>query len=469
MSRKEKIAEVYGSIRQRREKSRITSYDKRKSNLGKLLEAIYSNEKTILTALKSDLNKSFTEGKIIEFYPVVSEIKHALHNLKKWMSPQRVSTPITQFGSRSKIIYDPKGLALIMSPWNYPFLLSMSPVVSAIAAGNSIILKPSEKSKNTSGMLKDLLAKVFTEDEVAVIEGGQYEAEELLKLKFDHMFFTGSPKVGKLVMEAAAKQLTSVTLELGGKSPVIVDGTYDIVKTAKRIAWGKLINAGQTCIAPDYLIVKESLKNKLADEIINQFKKQYNVDGNFYKSEEYSRIINKEHTERFKTYLENEKVAGSLLKFGGNVLRDEKYVEPTVLIDVKPDNPVMEEEIFGPLLPVITYKEIEDVVSIIKHNPNPLSLYIFSRNENFISYILEECPSGGVVVNDTLLHFANANLPFGGIQNSGIGKAHGHYGFLEFTNQRAVVRQSRWTPASLIYPPYVKWKQRLADIIVKYF
>ena len=445
------------------------SYKQRKDKLKKLLKVIYAEQDNILTALKSDLNKSFTEGKIIEIYPVVSELKHTLRNLKEWMRDKRVYTPLTMFGARSRIVNDPKGLVLVISPWNYPFLLSIGPIVLAIAAGNRVILKPSEKSPATSSALKQLLLKVFDENEVAVIEGDQTASQALLKLKFDHIFFTGSPAVGKIVMEAASKQLTSVTLELGGKSPVIVDGTYDLKTTAKRIAWGKLINAGQTCISPDYLLVKEEVSELLVEEIIKQFKVLYETENNFAESEIYPRIIDEGHTSRIKTIIENEKATGSRLVFDGSVVNEDKYIEPTIFVNVKPGNPIMNEEIFGPLLPVLTYKSGKEVIDIVNQNANPLSLYVFSKNKKFISNILKSCPSGGVTINDVLLHFANPHLPFGGIQNSGIGKAHGKYGFLEFTNRRGIVCQSRFTPVGLLYPPYTKWKQRLTNFIVKYF
>jgi aldehyde dehydrogenase (NAD+) len=465
----EEIERLYSLQSENKSTTYFRPYKERKEKLKNLLKVIYSDQENILSALHSDLNKSYTEGKLIEIYPVLKELKYAIRNLKEWMRPRSVPTPITMFGAKSTIVRDPKGMSLVISPWNYPFILSLSPIISAVAAGNTVILKPSEKSPATSSMLKQILLKVFDEKEVAVIEGDYKTSQTLLSLKFDHIFFTGSPAVGKIVMEAASKHLTSVTLELGGKSPVIVDGTYNLITTAKRIAWGKLINAGQTCIAPDYLLVKEEIAKTLVEEIVTQCKEFYNIKNNFSDSEIYPRIIDDGHTKRISNIIENEKSKGSSIVFGGSVDDKNKYIEPTFFSGVKPGNPIMNEEIFGPLLPVITFKSEKEVVEIVNEYANPLSLYLFSSDKKFVSNILKSCPSGGVTINDTLLHFANPNLPFGGIQNSGIGKSHGEYGFLEFTNQRAIVTQSRFTPVALLYPPYTRWKQKLTDFILKYF
>ncbi len=469
MNSREEIINLYSSQVKNRFHVSAILINERKRKLKIFLDEILRSKTDILSALKADLGKSFTEGQIIEIYPIVKELRHTIKNLERWAKPERVTTPVTLLGSKSRIIKDPKGVVLIISPWNYPFLLSVNPIIHAVAAGNCVILKPSGKSIHTSKMLKELLLKVFPENEIAVVLGDHRDAQTLLELKFDHIFFTGSTSVGKMVMEAAAKNLTPVTLELGGKSPVIIDGTYDIDKTAKRITWGKFINAGQTCIAPDYLLVKEGVEEKIIKSIITHCKNFYEAGDDFSQSKIYPRLISEQHTDKLVKLIDTEKASESEICFGGKFIKNEKFIEPTIFKGVKPDNEIMKEEIFGPILPVITYRTNEEAIDIISRNANPLAMYIFSRNKKFVSEITKNCPSGGVTINDTVLHFANINLPFGGIGNSGIGKSHGRSGFNEFINRRAVLEQSGFSPVSLLYPPYNKWKQKIADLLLKYF
>lgn len=446
---------------------RTTLYE-RKAKLQLLLNKIYDSKETIFEALKSDLGKSFTESQLNEIYPVVSEIKHALRNLRRWMNPQKVATPITMLGSRSKIIFEPKGRALIISPWNYPFLLSVSPLISAIAGGNLAIIKPSEKSKATSQVIKKIVNEVFLEEEVAVILGDHSVGQALLELNFDHIFYTGSTFFGKEVMKAAANHLSSLTLELGGKSPGIIDGTYDLEITAERIAWGKFMNAGQTCIAPDYIVIKQDCLDHFMAALKEKIMKFYSEEGRFDKGSAYARIINEDRVDRLNELILREEEAGGKVVLGGGSKIEEKFIEPTIIVGARLGGPIMTGEIFGPILPILTYNNFDDIVSIVAANPNPLAMYLFSNDKKFVNKTIEKIPSGGVTVNGVLLHFANVQLPFGGIKGSGIGKGHGYSGFREFTNARAVLKQSKITPISLMYPPHTKFKQKLADLITKY-
>lgn len=462
------IERIYELQERRLESVDRTTCPERRAKLQRLLNEIYKSKSSILEALKSDLGKSFTEGEISEIYPVVSEIKHTLRNLNSWMKPKRVRTPLTMFGSRSKILYEPKGLTLIMSPWNYPFLLTISPLISAIAGGNCSIIKPSEKSSATSGIVKKIINEIFLEEEIAVVEGDHIVGSELLKLNFDHIFYTGSTGVGKIVMQAAAKNLTSVTLELGGKSPTIIDGTFNIKLCAERIAWGKFMNAGQTCITPDYVLVKDNIVDEFIKELKKQVAKFYSDNGDFSSSLCYSRLINENHTDRLNETILKEIEAGAKIISGGNSDIDKKFIEPTIITGVAVDGPVMSEEIFGPILPILTYKTFEDIIEVVRKNPNPLAMYIFSDDKKFTSSIINRIPSGGVTLNGVLLHFANTNLPFGGVRGSGMGRSHGHSGFMEFTNERAIVKQSKISPVGLLYPPYTNAKKKLTDFITRY-
>ncbi|MEO8933486.1 MAG: aldehyde dehydrogenase family protein, partial [Xanthomarina sp.] len=351
--------------------------------------------------------------------------------------------------------------------WNYPVNLTFGPLVSAIAAGNTVVLKPSEMTPNTSKLMAKIVSELFDENEIALIEGEVEVSQELLKLPFNHIFFTGSPAVGKVVMKAAAEHLTSVTLELGGKSPTIIDDASNLESTVKRIVYGKFTNAGQTCIAPDYVLLKSDLKEKFTELFKKQVLEFYSE--NPERSESYCRIVNQKHFERLKSYIEEAKTNKSSVVSGGNCNALDNFVEPTLIFNVPEDSKLMQEEIFGPILPVKTYEIIEEAVAYINSKEKPLALYIFSKNKQVIEYVIQNTRAGGTCVNHNLLQFLNHNLPFGGSNNSGIGKSHGIFGFQEFTNQRSVLKQHTLGAVDLLTPPYNNWKQKLVDLTLKWF
>lgn len=446
-----------------------SSANERSVKLKKLLNFIYKNRTEIEKTIYADFGKPPQEVELTEIYVLVNEIKHALRNLKRWMKPSGVPAPLPFLGSSNKIIYEPKGTSLIISPWNYPFQLALSPMVAAIAAGNCVIIKPSEKSPNTSKMIKKIVNKLYNENEIAVIEGGKETAKVLLELPFDHVFYTGGTEVGKIVMKAAAKNLTSVTLELGGKSPTIVDDTANLKDAAEKIVWGKFINAGQTCIAPDYLLVHSSIEKTLLKYLIEAVNKYYYNLDNISECPHYAGIINEKHALKIKKLLRNAVEEGAKIELDGGSINGKKFIAPTILSNVSIDSQIMKEEIFGPLLPVIKYKNESDINKIIERNSKPLALYIFSKHKKFINRIIKENPSGGITINDVVVHYANVNLPFGGVNSSGMGKAHGYFGFKEFSNERGIMEQSKIPLLKMLHPPYNGFKNKIIDLAVKYF
>lgn len=421
----------------------------------------------IREALWNDYRKPAAEVDLTEIFPLTSEIKHVKRDLRTWMNDEYVDTPLALLGSSSWIRYEPKGVCLIISPWNYPLQLALGPLISAIAAGNTAIVKPSESTPHTSALMKKIIAEVFDENEVAVIEGAVETSTALLELPFHHIFFTGAPSIGKIVMRAAAKHLTSVTLELGGKSPTIIDETANLNAIVKRIAWAKFCNNGQICIAPDYILIHESKKKEFVQKLEKQIKKHYGEDVS--QSPDYMRIINERHFQRVKGYLENTVSAGGKVAFGGKMKAEENFIEPTVVTDVPLDSAMMQEEIFGPLLPVLTWKNKEEVIEIINSKEKPLALYIYSRSRKNTKYFIENTTAGGTSINMSGLHFGNMNLPFGGVNNSGIGKSHGHYGFKAFSNARGIYKQ--WLPSAIEFmmPPYNNLKEKMIDLTIKWF
>ena len=367
------------------------------------------------------------------------------------------------------IQYEPKGVVLIITPWNFPFNLTISPLISAIAAGNCSVIKPSELTPHSSKVIADMVNDLFEKKEVALFEGDANVAEALLDEPFHHIFFTGSPKIGSSVMEKAAKHLSTVTLELGGKSPTIVDETANLKDAAQKISWGKFLNCGQICLAPDYVLVQKSVKEKLLDEIKNISIKQFaSGNGSVKDSHNYARIVNKKHFNRLNSLLNETTSFGDKIYMGGNTDVETNFIEPTVLTDVTSDSPVMSEEIFGPILPVITFENIDQVVKAINNKPKPLGLYIFSSNRKNIDFILNNTSAGGTSINDTILHYMHLNLPFGGINNSGFGRTHGEAGFKAFSNQRSILKQSRISPMKLLYPPYTNGVKRMIKLLMKY-
>lgn len=422
-------------------------YNFRKEALKKLRSAVLMHESDLYDALYKDLHKSQFESYATEIGFVLDEIRYSLKQLKKWMKPKRVSSGIISFPAHSRIIHEPLGGILIISPWNYPFQLLAAPLVGAIAAGNTVILKPSEISENAALTIAKLINSTFEREYVHVVTGGANISQKLLELKFNHIFFTGSPRVGRIVMQAAAKNLIPVTLELGGKSPCIIDNGVNLRLTARRIAWGKLLNAGQTCIAPDYLFVHESIKDALIKEIERAIYKFYGKD--LKKSNDYPRIISRPNMERLATLLD-----GANIVFGGHYDINDRFFEPTILDSVTFKLPVMQQEIFGPIFPVITYNDPGELIRQVNSQPRPLALYIFSNDKIFRERLIAEIPAGGVTVNDTIMHIASNKLPFGGVGNSGIGKYHGQYSFNTFTNAKPVVYRGKWPDISLRYAPF---------------
>ncbi len=443
-----------------------TTASQRIQKLEKLHSAVLRRRDEIKKALLADFQKPPVETDLTELGVVLGEIRHTISHLKSWMHPRSVAGNMVLFGTSSEIIYEPKGVCLIISPWNFPFNLTFNPLVSAVAAGNCVILKPSEFVPNSVEMMKEIVAECFSPDEVAMVEGDVSVAQELLDLPFNHIFFTGSPAVGKIVMAAAAKNLASITLELGGKSPVFVDKTADLEHAAAKTIWLKSMNAGQTCIAPDYVLVENSVREQFVKLCAEKIEKFYGKTlAARQASPDYCRIVNHKHFDRVKNLLENAVLAGADVRAGGKHDRRERFLEPTILENIPPDSRIHSEEIFGPLLPIYGFENLEDALKIVNSRPKPLSMYIFSGKKSNIQQILRETRGAGVTINDVGIHFYNQNLPFGGSNNSGIGKAHGEFGFLEFSNSRAVCKQNRIFPlTNLFLPPY---KNRLAKILVE--
>ncbi len=419
----------------------------RKHALEKLYDAIKKNEKEINEALKADLSKSSFETYMCESGLSLSEIAHMIKHTKRYSKPKRVKTPLAQYISKTYKIPSPYGNALIISPWNYPFMLAIEPLADAIAAGNTVVLKPSEFSPHTSAILEKIIKENFAPEYIAVINGGVDVATSLLNEKFDIIFFTGSTRVGQIVMESAAKNLTPCVLELGGKSPCIVEKSADIKLSARRIVFGKYLNAGQTCVAPDYILCDRSIKDELIKALKVEIKCQYGEDP--LNNENYVKIINEKHYQRLLDLIEPEKVV-----CGGKGSQETHRIEPTILDNVSLDDKVMETEIFGPILPIVTYDKYEEVYDIISKHPTPLALYIFSCNKKIINKTLREISFGGGCVNDVVIHLANSSTGFGGVGNSGFGAYHGKVGFDAFTHYKSIVDKKRIIDLPIRYAPY---------------
>lgn len=428
----------------------------RLEQLNLLKKAILDNELALIQALKADLNKPELEAYTSEISLCLAEIKYALNHLKTWLKPQKVTTPLPYLPASSKVYYEPLGVVLIIGAWNYPLQLVIAPLVGAIAAGNCAVLKPSELAVNTSNLLAEIIPKYFDSSLISVVEGGKEITQQLLAEKFDYIFFTGSTQVGKVIMSAAAKQLTPVTLELGGKSPCIVDADTHLQYTANRIVWGKFLNAGQTCVAPDYLLVDKTIKQELLEKIKQTIQEFYGK--NPETSPDYARIINQHHFTRLAELLKTGKII-----VGGETNSKERYIAPTV-IDVTPEDLVMQEEIFGPILPVLEYTNLNEAIAFVNAKPKPLALYFFSNNQQHQQQVLQFTSSGGVCLNDTIVHMAFPGLPFGGVGASGIGKYHGKASFETFSHQKSVLNKSFWFDIKLRYAPYqgkLKFLKRL--------
>ena len=424
-----------------------------------LKKAILEYEQKIHEALSEDLHKSNFESYATEIGITLEEISYHKKHLKRWAKSKKVYTPLFHFLSWSSIHPEPYGTVLIISPWNYPFQLLINPLIGAISAGNCAVLKPAELSEKTSAVLKEMIEKYFPPEYISIFTGGRETNEILLKEKYDYIFFTGSQKLGKIVMQEAAKTLTPVTLELGGKSPCIVDEDANLDIAARRIAWGKFINAGQTCIAPDYLYIHESVKNEFIGKLKEQIHLLFGKD--IQSSPNFPRIINDFHFKRLVGLMNEMKII-----FGGEIDEKEKYISPTILDNITIQDEIMQDEIFGPLLPILTFKKIDEVIFYLHSQPKPLALYYFSSNKKNQKNIISKISSGGVCINDTLMHIANNHLPFGGVGNSGMGQYHGKYSFDTFTHYRAVLKKSTVIDIPIRYAPY-KNKLNLIKKILK--
>jgi aldehyde dehydrogenase (NAD+) len=429
----------------------------------KLNKLVQQHEEEIYDALNRDLNKPHYESMMVETGPFYTEIKHTLKHIREWATPEIVPTSLFNTPGASKIIREPYGNVLIIAPWNYPFQLTFSPLIGAMAAGNCAVLKPSEHAPHTSAIMKKIINQHFDEGYIHVVEGGVKETQELLNERWDYIFFTGGPEVGRIIYQAAAKHLTPVTLELGGKSPCIVHKDANINLAAKRIAWGKWINSGQTCLAPDYLFVHAEVKDKLVDALKNAVNSSYGND--IINSSDYCKIINEKHYNRLKGYLND----GEIL-FGGKYDDEKLKIEPTLLFNPPFHSTVMTEEIFGPILPIYAYNNFDEVIDFVNSREKPLAAYLFSRSNEIQKKFLEQISCGGVTINDTVLHISSSEMPFGGVGESGIGGYHGKYSFDTFSHKKSVLyRGPQPLDNYLRFPPYKQSRFKLMKSLLKRF
>ncbi len=432
----------------------------RKEQLKKLKILIRKNEDKIMEALNRDLGKAKFESYFTEIGFVLEELNHIIKNLHSWARRQKIKTPLTHFPARSYIYREPYGSVLIISPWNYPFQLTLGPLMGALAAGNCAVVMPSGQATYTSDIIKKMICENFSSNYVTVIEGGKEVKQRFLKENIDYIFFTGSTEAGKQVLKTAANNLIPVTLELGGKSPCIIARDSNIELAARRICWGKFINAGQTCVAPDYLLVHKEIKEELIEAIITTI---INFFGEYpEKSADYPRIVNKKHINRLKSLM-----AEGEIVMGGEVNEEEKYIAPTVIDNISWADPIMQEEIFGPLLPVIEYESLENEILRLKDMPKPLALYLFTDNEEVKKKIVNEISFGGGCINDTIMHLASLYLPFGGVGQSGMGAYHGKESFETFSHKKSIVKKYNFLDVNLRYPPYKNKLKKLNGIVKK--
>ena len=436
---KAKIDTVFAQQKDYALELRKSDYRQRLAVLKRFETAFRGALDRIHESAAADFGKPGAEVDLAEIMPVLTELKHVRKHLKEWMKPEPVKVTISMLGTKSKIVKEPKGVTLVVSPWNYPFNLTFGPMMWAIAAGNTVIIKPSEMTPKMSEVIGQIVKEALRPEEVSMFEGEADVASYLTNLPFDHIFFTGSPAVGKHVMAAAAKNLTSVTLELGGKSPVIVDKSANLKKASKSIGWGKFNNNGQTCIAPDYIYVHESIKDKFVAEMTATIKSQYGLGADAGANSDYCRVVNAGHHGRITRLLDDAKAKGGVVLTGGEVATESQFIAPTLIEGMSDDSAIMQEEIFGPLLPIITYSDINEVISYINAKPKPLALYIYSKDNKLTDKVIRETSAGDTCVNQTVMHFLHPNLPFGGVNNSGIGKSGGVWGFRAFTNERSVL------------------------------
>lgn len=461
------INQVFNKHTENKYKQKNTSFEYRKKKLLRIRDLISENEAQIELALEKDFGKHSVESSLTEILPVILMINYHIKNLKKWMSPRKVKSSLLFTGASSYISYEAKGNCLVLSPWNYPFNLSVYPILTAFSAGNTVIVKPSEFTPHTNSIIESLFNKVFDQNEISFINGEVNEANLLLEKPFNHIFFTGSTSVGKIIMNKASEHLASVSLELGGKSPVILDENYSIDEFAKKIVWGKFVNSGQTCVAPDYILVDPLIKKDLVTFLIKYIEESYT--SNPIASKDLCNIITTKHAQRLHSLLTNSVELGAVIEYGGVIDEKNCRFAPTILSNVDVKSDIMNEEIFGPILPIIEIEGLDKKIEFINSKDNSLALYIFSNDKKFIKKVQDNTTSGGLSINETLLHVGHSELPFGGAGKSGIGRYHSHYGFEELSNIRSVFHRKTDFGLSYFYPPYSKQKKKLLHYVMNYF
>jgi len=466
----DRLTELFQKQKEHHLTVRNTTADERRARIRRIRDGVRSRRQEIRDALYADFQKSPEEVDLTEVKSVIDEANFALTHIDDWMASESAPTPPLLTGTSSEVRYEPKGVALIISPWNYPFNLTLGPLIAAIAAGNSVIVKPSEYTSNSSRVMREMIEELFDPREVALVEGAVETSQALLDLPFDHFYFTGSPEVGRIVMRSAAEHLSSVTLELGGKSPAIVDATADVDDAAAKIAWGKFTNTGQTCIAPDYALVHESLYEAFLERISHYISSYYgDTDDARRESPDYARLVNQKHFSRVQSLLTDAMQAGARAVVGGQTDAESRYIAPTVLAHVPDGARIMEEEIFGPVLPVLPFRDLGTAIDRINARPNPLALYLFTTDNDNETAVLDRTHAGGTCINEVLLHYMNPHMPFGGNGHSGIGMGHGKYAFHEFSHARSVLRRSYGSKLMrYIYPPYGSMTRRMIDAALKY-
>ncbi|PJZ67540.1 aldehyde dehydrogenase family protein [Leptospira wolffii] len=458
---------------QKRHFHQVLKTSKAKDRIQRLKKLLFAIEKftpEIKEALQKDFRKSPYETDLTEIMPSIAEVKDAIRHVRSWMKPERVKTPVSLFGATSTVVYEPKGVTLIISPWNYPMYLAFAPLSAAIAAGNTAIIKPSEFTPETSKLFSKIIKETFPENEVAVFEGDHTVSTALMELPFDHIFFTGSTHVGKIVMAAAAKHLSTVTLELGGKSPAIIVPGANLKKAAKKLMWGKILNAGQTCVAPDYLLLPEGETEAFVKEAKDALKGYYGENAEaIKKNQDFCRLVNQRNFQRVSGYIHEAVEKGGKVLMGGQTDSSQNFIEPTLIANVPENARIMEDEIFGPVLPIVTYKNLDEAVEKVLSKPKPLALYVFGSNSKSINKVLKETSSGGVAINDVIIHLANPNLPFGGINHSGHGSYHGWWGFKTFSHEKSILKQAAFSSIEFLYPPYTGFVDRMIQLTKKFF
>jgi aldehyde dehydrogenase (NAD+) len=459
------IEAVFAAQRKTAIALRTSAAAMRIEKLRQLEAAVLGHREAIYQALAADLHRSEAETDLLELLPVIAGIRHARRHLTAWMKPARAAPTMLLLGTKARIRHEPRGVSLIIAPWNYPISLLLGPLTSALAAGCPAIVKPSEMTPACSAVMAKLIRETFVPEEIAAFEGDTAISTRLLDLPFGHMFFTGSPAVGKIVMTAAAKHLSAVTLELGGKSPVIVDESADIAKAAKSIAWGKFSNSGQTCIAPDYAFVHESRLPQFIAAMKETIERTY---GDAAQSHDYSRIINGRNFERVSRLIDDATAGGAVIVAGGKRDATQKFIAPTLLTGAGEDTAIMQEEIFGPVLPILAYRDLAEPIAAINARPKPLALYIYAKDRSRADRVIQETSAGGTCINASTIQFAHDNLPFGGIGNSGLGNAHGFYGFRAFSHERAVL-EDKFSIVPWLFPPYTARVKKMIKWTIRFF